>query len=87
MRINPDSFGYIGAKHKCAAIGCRAQVSKSFLMCPADWGSLPAEIRDRVTKYHRPGRPLADQFAEYQVAVRHAIEYTIKAREARRSRP
>lgn len=69
-----NRFGYVAASHRCAAHGCRLKVSKAFLMCPAHWGCLPAEIRDRVTRYYRPGRPLSEQFEEYRVAVRHAIE-------------
>lgn len=67
-----------GLPHRCAAKRCRRVVIARFLMCLPHWNLVPAEVRERVIRYHRPGLPYDEQFEEYRVAVRHAIDHFVK---------
>lgn len=68
------SIVHLPRRRRCGLSSCRQEISAALLFCLPHWRRVPAEIQDRIRRYWRPGLPLAGQFEEYRVALRHALK-------------
>lgn len=59
--------------HKCAADGCRKEISLAYLMCRTHWGKVPRQIQKAIL------RTVGDRDrALYWLHVREAIDAVSK---------
>jgi hypothetical protein len=64
----------IALTHKCPRPGCEKQVSRSRLMCGADWGQVPKPLQREVTVAWDRGRGIfSDRYAEARQAAIDAV--------------
>lgn len=67
-------------KHTCHADGCTKPIAPAYLMCPAHWRMVPAEIQRRIWLLYRPGQEVDKRpTGQYMTAMRDAIAAVAKA--------
>jgi len=74
-------------KHKCHADGCSKPIAPAYLMCPAHWRMVPAEIQRRIWLLYRPGQEVDKRpTGQYLSAMKDAIAAVAKAEEDQRQK-
>ena len=64
--------------HPCAWLGCRKQVSPTYLMCRPHWYRLPAELRARIWDTYCPDQTALTASPEYLDALHDVLAYAYR---------